>query len=83
VSATKTERQIPPVDPAPILAAEQRRLDALPDPLTIEEICAFDRLESPTVAMWCREGRFPGAARIGHMWRIPKAAYLAWRRSNR
>jgi excisionase family DNA binding protein len=43
-------------------------------PLTAAEAAAHYRVEPATVRAWCREGRFPGAERLGKSWRIPAAA---------
>jgi hypothetical protein len=43
-------------------------------PLTAAEAAAHYRVEPATIRAWCREGRFPGAERLGKSWQIPAAA---------
>lgn len=43
-------------------------------PLTATEAAAHYRVEPATIRAWCREGRFPGAERLGKSWHIPAAA---------
>src|SRR5438067_12546991 len=54
--------------------------DDLPDPLTPAEIAALERVDPKSVAAWCKLGKLK-AYKIGRLWRIRKADYLAFRKS--
>jgi excisionase family DNA binding protein len=38
--------------------------------LTVSEVAASLRIESNTLRIWIRQGRFPGWIKIGREWRI-------------
>lgn len=57
----------PPTDPT-------RTGDHDPTPFSAEQLAAHYAVRPATIRAWCREGRFPGAERMGRSWRIPRAA---------
>ncbi len=62
-------------DPAPADDRAAAHPSAAPDqPLTANEVAAHYRVDPATVRLWCREGRFPGAERLGKSWQIPRTA---------
>jgi len=46
--------------------------DLLPR-LTVDEMASLYRVAPKTIRRWAREGRLPGARRIGHDWRFSLA----------
>jgi hypothetical protein len=52
----------------------------LPDPLTAAEIAALERVDPSTVFYWCRTAKLLGAYKLGGIWRIPRQAYLDFRK---
>lgn len=53
----------------------------LPDPLTPAEIAALERVGLTTVIGWCRSGKLP-ASKVGGLWRVRRADYLAFKKPN-
>ena len=50
----------------------------MPELLTIPETCALLRLGERTVYQMAREGRLPGATKVGGQWRVHRPTLLAW-----
>ena len=51
--------------------------ERLPAVLTAEQLAAWLQLPTPAAAReLLRQGRVRGAVRVGHRWRIPRAAVL-------
>ena len=46
--------------------------------LTIDEVCALLKLGKRTVYDLCREGKLPGAAKIGNQWRVNRQQLDEW-----
>jgi excisionase family DNA binding protein len=42
--------------------------------LTVEQVADQTHAAPSTAARWCREGKLPGARRIGRRWLVPAAA---------
>ena len=55
-----------------------RRLEDLPDLITIPELAEFTGMSVPTLARWRMEGLPPKALRLGTAVRYPKASVIAW-----
>jgi len=50
----------------------------MPEYLTIPEVCTLLRLAEKTVYTMCREGRLPGAVKVGNQWRVEHEKLRAW-----
>lgn len=46
--------------------------------LTIREVCVLLRVGERTVYDLCREGRLPGAIKVGGQWRVHHERLLKW-----
>ena len=52
--------------------------DAVSEYLTIDEVCVLLKLGKRTVYDLCREGKLPGAAKIGNQWRVNRQQLDEW-----
>lgn len=50
----------------------------MPDFITIKEACELLRLTDRTLYDLCRQGKLPGAAKVGGQWRLDREKLLAW-----
>ena len=50
----------------------------MPECLTIHEVAKLLRLGERTTYTMLREGRIPGAAKVGGKWRVSRAKLIAW-----
>lgn len=46
--------------------------------LTIQEVCDLLQLGERTVYDLCRQGKLPGAAKVGGSWRVKRDPLEAW-----
>ena len=46
--------------------------------LTIKETAALLKMSERTVYLMAKEGRLPGAVKLGGSWRVVRAKLLAW-----
>ena len=46
--------------------------------LTIQQVCDLLQLGERTVYDLCRQGKLPGAAKVGGSWRVDPAALQRW-----
>jgi excisionase family DNA binding protein len=54
-------------------------MDALEELCTPEEVGDYLKVSPITIREWCREGKIPGAVKVGWLWRIPRAAVMRMR----
>jgi excisionase family DNA binding protein len=70
-----------PKPSASIIGHYEPASDTGSPPLTVEEVAAHFRVDAATVRGWCREGRLPGAERVGKRWQIPSGALASTART--
>ena len=46
--------------------------------LTIEEVAALLRISERTIYAMAKEGRLPGAVKVGRSWRVLRPKLMAW-----
>jgi excisionase family DNA binding protein len=51
--------------------------------LTPKKIAKLESTTPSTVQRWVRQGKFPGARRVGREYRIPLESYRVWRESTK
>jgi excisionase family DNA binding protein len=51
--------------------------------LTAPKIAKLESVSPGTVQRWVRQGKFPGARRVGREYRIPLESYRAWRENTK
>jgi hypothetical protein len=73
-------KRISAAQTAPMSKLERAETRDLPDPLKADEIAALERVDCSTVFYWCRTGKLAGAYKLGGIWRIPRQAYLDFRK---
>ena len=62
--------------------AYARKVELLPDLLTIEEVAGYLQVPRKTLYAWRARGDGPPASRVGKHLRYSKAKLLDWLRSN-
>ena len=50
----------------------------MPDFITVKEASVLLRVTDRTLYDLCRQGKLPGAAKVGGQWRIDRQELLAW-----
>ena len=50
--------------------------------LTIQEVAATLRISERTIYAMAKEGRLPGAVKIGRSWRVLRPKLMAWLEEN-
>ena len=50
----------------------------MPNLITVREAAELLRLSERSVYDLCRQGRVPGAAKVGGQWRLDEGRLLAW-----
>lgn len=46
--------------------------------ITLQDVCELLKLSDRTVYGLCRQGKLPGAAKVGGRWRVDRAKLLTW-----
>ncbi len=52
--------------------------EQMPRYLTIQQVCELLQLGERTVYEMCRQGKLPGAAKVGGSWRVDETALRDW-----
>ena len=61
-----------------IIGNHRQHKNAMPEYMTIAEVCQLLRLSERTVYSLCRSGKLAGSFKVGRQWRVERTALEGW-----